>query len=78
MTVFVENLVLPSVEEMSVDQLRGAACVWCAAALTAGDRGLDLGARQRGRVPYFAAWYPRACQPCAHTRLPEEARHRAL
>ncbi|MFF9279493.1 hypothetical protein [Streptomyces griseosporeus] len=53
---------LPSVEELTPEQIRGAACVWCGTRLTA-ETAVDLGERRR---PGHSA-FPRGCRPCTHT-----------
>lgn len=53
---------LPSAEDLTDEQIRGAACVWCggrltnATAVSLGEMPLDVGHR--------ADWFPRSCPNC--------------
>ncbi|MEV7401752.1 hypothetical protein AB0N93_15335 [Streptomyces sp. NPDC091267] len=53
---------LPPLEALSTEQLRGAACVWCAAELTT-PTAVDLGPRpeQEGSSVFL---FPRRCRAC--------------
>lgn len=48
---------LPSPDDLTADQARGADCVWCAARLTA-ETATDLGEHLAGGI----RWFPRACR----------------
>lgn len=56
-------LVLPDIDTLSMDRVRGATCLWCPKHLTA-DTVVDLGEQsdEAGR------WWPRACGPCVGRR----------
>ncbi|AVH57900.1 MULTISPECIES: hypothetical protein [Streptomyces] len=65
-------LPLPSVDALSEEQLRGAACVWCKTPLTA-ETAVNLGERRvRIRSSHTTA-FPRGCR-----RHAGEAAYRAL
>ncbi|EDY45285.1 hypothetical protein SSBG_03137 [Streptomyces sp. SPB074] len=49
-----------------MEQRRGAACVWCAAALQPGIDDVDLGARRATATG--PAWFPRGCRLCCYGR----------
>ncbi|MEE1791837.1 hypothetical protein PUR28_13830 [Streptomyces sp. BE308] len=52
---------LPAPEAMADAQLRGAACVWCAAPLGT-DLGIDLGEQRVAPATGAAfSWFPREC-----------------
>ncbi|MET8554769.1 hypothetical protein ABZV64_07300 [Streptomyces sp. NPDC004959] len=55
---------LPAVETLTAEQLRGAACVWCETALRPGIDDVDLGARRATRNG--PAWFPRGCPRCCY------------
>jgi len=57
MRAVLEILGLPSLEGLTTDQTRGAACVWCAARLT-GETAVDLGEH----LADGTRWFPRACR----------------
>lgn len=65
-------LPLPNPQDISNHQARGAACVWCTAALATG-AVTDLGARRIQVAGMPVSWFPRACHPCTATHA-----HRAL
>lgn len=56
---------LPAPDTLTEEQRRGAACVRCATPL--GPTAVDLGVRPDPGCPW-AAWFPRACPPCAGAR----------
>ncbi|MFD5670954.1 hypothetical protein [Streptomyces sp. NPDC127040] len=51
---------LPPVSELSEQQVRGVACVYCGIHL--GPAAVDLGMRKAGRAGARVAWFPRACR----------------
>lgn len=51
---------LPPMSELSEQQVRGSACVYCAVRLDNGD-AVDLGERRVNRAGDTARWFPRAC-----------------
>ncbi|NEA40353.1 hypothetical protein G3I76_51395 [Streptomyces sp. SID11233] len=63
------ELVLPAIETLTDDQRGGRACVWCGSSLDPGISDIDLGARPATRAG--CAWFPRACQGCAHLHTSE-------
>ncbi|OON81945.1 hypothetical protein [Streptomyces tsukubensis] len=66
---------LPRLSELSERQIRGAACVWCAADLVAG-QDVDLGEQRCLWLSYKASWFPRACPHCAEQHNEVPPRHR--
>ncbi|MFG3323708.1 hypothetical protein ACGF3J_37255 [Streptomyces sp. NPDC048171] len=69
-------LVLPGLDDLTDDQVRGADCVWCRASLTA-DVAVDFG-EHTSPSPWSTStigmrWYPRACPACTAERA-----HRGL
>lgn len=58
-------LALPALDGLSKEQVRGAACIWCATTLTA-DTAVDLGERRHKRLDGHYSTFPRACRPCTH------------
>lgn len=71
MTVM-ELMDLPAVGNLSEEQTRGVACVWCAAALST-DTAVDLGERRVWLLNGLIVMFPRACPPCV-----AKYAHRAL
>ncbi|MFD5002238.1 hypothetical protein ACFWMV_04950 [Streptomyces mutabilis] len=68
--------VLPDLDTLTDDQVRGAHCAWCKVSLTA-DIAIDFG-EQTSPAPWSTStigmrWYPRACPACVADRA-----HRAL
>jgi len=59
-------LAVPALDELSEEQVRGAACVWCGTTLTT-DTAVDLGERKHKRLDGSYSTFPRACRPDAHT-----------
>lgn len=55
---------LPDPDELSEQQVRGRACVWCAVALN-NSTAHDLGVREADAHGSPASWFPRSCRPCA-------------
>lgn len=51
---------LPAMSELSEQQVRGSACVYCAVRLDNGD-AVDLGERHVTRAGQPIRWFPRAC-----------------
>lgn len=51
---------LPRMFELSEQQIRGTACVYCAVRLDNGD-AVDLGERRTNRAGSVIRWFPRAC-----------------
>ncbi|MGW6703632.1 hypothetical protein ACWGDE_01880 [Streptomyces sp. NPDC054956] len=51
---------LPAIGGLSEDQVRGAACVYCAVRLDNGN-AIDLGERPAKRGGSIIRWFPRAC-----------------
>jgi hypothetical protein len=58
-----ELLPLPKVDGLVERQVRGVACVWCAATLTTATAA-DLGPRPARRAGSELKWFPRGCRPC--------------
>lgn len=58
-----EKLVLPSLERLTDQQVRGLACVWDGVPLS-GIRAFDLGPREGSRAGAPVAWFPRGCPTC--------------
>lgn len=56
------ELILPSPEDATEGQLRGADCVWCEAGPLNVETAVDFGEQ---KTPTGEAWFPRACLPCA-------------
>lgn len=68
--------VLPSLDTLTDDQVRGAHCAWCKTPVTA-DTAVDFG-EQTSPAPWATStigmrWYPRACPACV-----AKAAHRGL
>ncbi|MFI1371365.1 hypothetical protein ACH4UY_05045 [Streptomyces longwoodensis] len=59
----VDLLELPPLAGLAEDQVRGAACVWCATALST-DTAVNLGGRRHRRLDGAYSTFPRACRPC--------------
>nr|WP_093814149.1 hypothetical protein [Streptomyces sp. TverLS-915] len=57
---------LPQPCDLTGEQVRGAACVWCAAGLRPGVGDFDLGARRDDLLG--ATWFPRSCRSCHAAR----------
>lgn len=55
-------LPVPRQNNLTTEQVRGATCVWCAAALTAA--AFDLGRRHGSFMGVYGPWFPRACDAC--------------
>jgi hypothetical protein len=58
-------LTLPAYNTLTVEQTRGATCVWCQATLTT-DTAVDLGERRHKRLDGRFSTFPRACRRCTH------------
>jgi hypothetical protein len=71
-------LPLPAWRDLSDQQVRGAACVWCGIFL-APPTAVDLGVRRIKVLDGHLNTYPRACRTCmrAHV-LQAETDHRAM
>ncbi|MEU3507976.1 hypothetical protein ABZ733_08590 [Streptomyces longwoodensis] len=54
---------LPPLDDLTEDQVRGTACVWCATGLSM-DTAVDLGERRHKRLDGSYSTFPRACRPC--------------
>jgi hypothetical protein len=65
-------LTLPAYNDLREEQARGAACIWCTAALTT-ETAVDFGERRHKRLDGRFSTFPRACRPCTH-----DAAYRAL
>ncbi|MEV0981187.1 hypothetical protein [Streptomyces sp. NPDC049915] len=65
-------LEVPSLNDQSGMQVRGAACVWDGAPLTA-ETAVELGERRHRRLDGRYSTFPRGCAPCVAARA-----HRAL
>jgi hypothetical protein len=59
-------LPLPSLDGLSQEQVRGAACIWCADPLDTAT-AVDLGERRHKRLDGRYSTFPRACRGCVHT-----------
>lgn len=64
MTAVVQLRKLPTPEDLTERQLRGADCVMCEARLDNGS-AVDLGARPVDAHGIVVNWFPRACAGCA-------------
>lgn len=53
---------LPSAGELTDEQIRGAACVWCGGPLT-NETAVSLGEMPLP-VGHRAGWFPRSCPNC--------------
>jgi hypothetical protein len=53
---------LPRIGEVSTEQFRGRACVWCSARLD--ENAVDLGEKKYRSLDRVRTWYPRACGDC--------------
>lgn len=51
---------LPRLRDLTEDQLRGRACVWCRTPLS-NATAIDLGAQSFQQLGHQAHWFPRAC-----------------
>ncbi|MFF3620090.1 hypothetical protein [Streptomyces sp. NPDC002467] len=51
---------LPPLSELSEQQVRGSACVFCGIHLD-NETAVDLGERRAGRAGATVRWFPRAC-----------------
>ncbi|MFF4523256.1 hypothetical protein [Streptomyces bluensis] len=56
-------LPIPDLADLSVQQMRGTACVWCSAPLNA-ETVVDLGARRVQLSDGIISVFPRACTIC--------------
>ncbi|MFF9129105.1 hypothetical protein [Streptomyces sp. NPDC014806] len=65
-------LSVPSLDDQSEAQQRGAACVWDGQPLTA-ETAVELGERRHRRLDGHYSTFPRGCAPCVADRA-----HRAL
>jgi hypothetical protein len=54
------HLKLPPMSELSEQQVRGTACVYCGIHLDNAD-AIDLGERRASRAGIAVRWFPRAC-----------------
>lgn len=54
---------LPAHNDLSAQQVRGAACVWCAVTLGPGT-AVDLGQRPSHTPDGQVTTFPRGCRPC--------------
>lgn len=52
---------LPPMSELSEQQVRGTACVYCGVCLDNGT-AVDLGQQRAGRADRVQWWFPRACR----------------
>ena len=59
-------LTVPPLDGLNEPQLRGAACIWCAASLNTAT-AVDLGERRHKRLDGHYSTFPRACRICVHT-----------
>lgn len=60
-------LILPGLDTLTEQQVRGTACVWDGVPLTNGV-AVDLGPREASRAGQPFSWFPRACRKCTHDR----------
>ncbi|NMI57113.1 MULTISPECIES: hypothetical protein [unclassified Streptomyces] len=67
-TSVLDLLDIPGIADLSEQQVRGAACVWCEAPLTS-DTAVDLGERRVSLLDSHITTFPRACRDCAAPRL---------
>lgn len=51
---------LPSISDLTEQQVRGTACVWCGVHLDNAS-AVDLGERRTRRAGEVQRWFPRAC-----------------
>lgn len=63
MTAPAPELPLPDPAGLSVEQQRGASCVWCAAPLS-NAAARDLGPRPVDVYGSSVRWFPRCCTTC--------------
>jgi hypothetical protein len=56
-------LAIPDPGTVSEAQVRGKACVWCAATLVA-ETAVDLGPRRKPVLDSSHQWFPRGCRTC--------------
>ncbi|MCX4993872.1 hypothetical protein [Streptomyces longwoodensis] len=54
---------LPPLDDLTENQVRGTACVWCATSLSV-VTAVDLGERRHKRLDGSYSTFPRACRPC--------------
>ncbi|MCH0561966.1 MULTISPECIES: hypothetical protein [unclassified Streptomyces] len=59
------SLDVPSLDEQTEAQQRGAGCVWCDTPLTA-ETAVDLGERRHRLLDGHFHTYPRGCRACTH------------
>ncbi|GGV80537.1 hypothetical protein [Streptomyces thermoviolaceus] len=75
-TAVLEFMGLPSLHEVTEEQSRGVACVWCRARINT-ETAIDLGEQKsppNGSTSMTGmTWFPRACRPCTADRA-----HRGL
>jgi hypothetical protein len=62
------SLRLPSLDELTEQQVRGLACVWGGSLLEDDAVAVDLGPRRRGNLGREYEWYPRGCSFCVMVR----------
>ncbi|WP_411102417.1 hypothetical protein [Streptomyces sp. cmx-4-9] len=51
---------LPPISDLTEQQVRGTACVWCGVCLDNAS-AVDLGERRTRRAGMLLRWFPRAC-----------------
>jgi hypothetical protein len=70
------EIVLPKPVRLSPPQVRGAACVWCAAGLH-GDDATDLGQRYDSILGVVGRWFPRGCRECTEVAVTNSGKQHA-
>ncbi|MFH9822995.1 hypothetical protein [Streptomyces bobili] len=61
-------IMLPPLDGLSEEQLRGAACIWCSEGLTT-DTAVDLGERRHRRLDGHYSTFPRGCRTHGHRAM---------
>lgn len=54
-------IILPPLDGLTEEQLRGATCIWCGQGLTT-DTAVDLGERRHRRLDGHYSTFPRGCR----------------
>lgn len=57
-------ILLPALDGLSQEQVRGAECIWCTVGLDTAT-AVDLGERRHKRLDGHYSTFPRSCRRCA-------------
>ncbi len=72
------HLPVPDLKNLSAQQVRGTACVWCGVTLATAT-AVDLTPRRVRRLDLYHTLFPRGCRTCMSTQVQEAAeRHSGM